>query len=279
MRVVHKWPLHCPRCWVHQNSKSEFVKHQMAGCKTAPKPADDRLDDLQWCELWESCKWDSSISEEERWKILYGKLFPGEPVPSPCKWLLNDDCVRHLTDADYADPFTTIKSLQHRIKIHLPQLLRNRMERELEEELQPLCERLLPKLQNLIDECFEQICQMSDDRESNGRTAHPADNSVDLSYQTTQRSPKHTENLPGLRTCDQRDKGKGRASQIDCREDDTLRQSIEDYFDEPPPDMLSSTEYLGTISIDGISNWELELQEEFFRLSENVNLQAYPYLE
>lgn len=72
--------------------KSEFEKHldKDSRCEKRPPPEDDRISDELMSELRKVNTFASARTQEEKWNILYKKLFPNDSdIPSPCKFFAN----------------------------------------------------------------------------------------------------------------------------------------------------------------------------------------------
>lgn len=167
----HRAPIHCSRCWVEFKTQAELEAHSRSTniCDLAEltTPFEGITTEIE--KKLRSRKKDSRVqSEADRWRGIYRVLFPDEVVPSPCKeidystWM---DSSSPKSDFDPI-PIDGEQSLENRdfanfvehSRRELPQLVRQALERIVNEKTQPLEESLKNgQLVELIKDCQEQI--------------------------------------------------------------------------------------------------------------------------
>ena len=94
----HCAPIRCPRCWLEFQEPRGLERHLRSDiqCEKRQKPAFEEISETTLKLLKCKKRQSSDPGEEGKWRDIYGILFPGAPVPSPCKNLLISHWTRYL---------------------------------------------------------------------------------------------------------------------------------------------------------------------------------------
>ncbi|KAG4432083.1 hypothetical protein IFR05_012437 [Cadophora sp. M221] len=165
--------IHCPRCNLIFNTKSEQQTHvsNPTACKKSPEPIIDGITEDVMRQLR---KRHPGQSQESRWVEIWKLLFPSVPAPSP-----------------YFEP-PTIKSNDRELedyeaylRLELPRVFRSAVETAVNGALQPNEENLRAQLLSLIRDAQDEVF-------SQYRAAHPQPEPLPS-------SPSHYTNSLGTR--------------------------------------------------------------------------------
>jgi hypothetical protein len=83
----HRVPIQCKRCWLPFKTQAALDAHLTVVdiCALSPgHPAEGLTLDLEK-KLKSRKKASPDQTEEQRWREIYGLLFPNEVVPNPCE--------------------------------------------------------------------------------------------------------------------------------------------------------------------------------------------------
>jgi hypothetical protein len=84
----HRAPIQCVRCWLFFKDQFGLDTHLSVDtiCKRRPGTRTDGITPDMEKRLRSRKKTFANQTEEERWREIYGMLFPDEDVPTACKF-------------------------------------------------------------------------------------------------------------------------------------------------------------------------------------------------
>ncbi len=167
----HVLPPQCHRCCTTFAHDVALREHQRdpRGCEIQESVPLEGFDKDQERRLKSKKRSQTYQSEEEKWKGVYRILFPDdteEDMPNPCKFLSSVHVAKtnpSSIDIEY-QPCTgetpepsNITRFQEFSRLELPRLVRRTLETAVEQEAQPLEDRLKERLVDIVKECQTQL--------------------------------------------------------------------------------------------------------------------------
>jgi hypothetical protein len=110
-------------------------------------------------------------TEDEKWKSVYRILFPDDAeadIPTP--YIDYQPCIGHLVESSHVMRFQQFSRLE------LPRLVRRNLEAVVEQEAQPLEEKLKERLVDIVKECQTQLVAMFQTIDGPSIVARSSDN-------------------------------------------------------------------------------------------------------
>ncbi|KAH7389987.1 hypothetical protein BKA66DRAFT_460242 [Pyrenochaeta sp. MPI-SDFR-AT-0127] len=155
----HLLPPQCHRCCTTFAHDTALRAHQRdeRGCAVRTQMPLEGFDKEQERRLKSKKRSQTYQSEEEKWKGVYKILFPddeAEQMPSPYI-----EYHPHTTDPNTPSSISTFQDFSRR---ELPRLVRRTLESVVEQEAQPLEDRLKERLVDIVRECQAQLVTMFD---------------------------------------------------------------------------------------------------------------------
>lgn len=172
----HLLPIQCNRCCATFANEPTLREHQRDphGCDIKDQVPLEGFDKDQERKLKSKKRSLVYQSEEDKWKGVYRILFPDDndvDMPSPCKCLSRvtpDTLLTGIKDIEY-QPCTNggptgepsnISRFQEFSRLELPRLVRRTLEVTVEEEAQPLEDRLKERLVDIVRDCQTQLISL-----------------------------------------------------------------------------------------------------------------------
>lgn len=153
----HLLPPQCHRCCTTFSNDVTLREHQRdpRGCDVREQMPLEGFDKEQERHLKSKKKSQVHQTEEEKWKGVYRILFPDdgeEDIPTP--YIEYQPCTGQ--DADKSSIFR----FQEFSRLELPRLVRRTLEAVIEQEAQPLEDKMKEKLVDIVQECQTQLLTM-----------------------------------------------------------------------------------------------------------------------
>ncbi|KAF2806291.1 uncharacterized protein BDZ99DRAFT_394273, partial [Mytilinidion resinicola] len=150
----HALPIACPRCCNTFKSDAELYNHSRApeSCEVQEQRPLDGFNRDQEMRLKSKKRSPTIVTEEEKWKAIYRILFPFDPeadMPSPCK--------SDLGSSYFSNEFAMFEVFSRR---ELPRLVQTGLEVIVEQETQPLEDRLKSQLVEIVRNSQAQLFSM-----------------------------------------------------------------------------------------------------------------------
>lgn len=121
----HKAPIQCVRCWIFFKTQDDLNIHISAIniCDVRPGQPIEGINHDMILRLRSRKKTSNDQNEEDRWKRMYGTIFPNEEMPSPFFEPVSDDI------AQFQEPIGL--PIEEFMRQQLPQFLSSRLEMEI----------------------------------------------------------------------------------------------------------------------------------------------------
>ncbi|KAF2736281.1 hypothetical protein EJ04DRAFT_551355 [Polyplosphaeria fusca] len=154
----HLLPIQCNRCCSTFPSESSLKEHQRdpRGCEVREQAPREGFDKDQERKLKSKKRSQVHLSEEDKWNVVYKILFPDDDeaeMPSPYIEYQPPGAVAPQGE-------TNITRFHEFSRLELPRLVRRTLETVVEEEAQPLEDKLKDRLVDIVKECQTQLFSM-----------------------------------------------------------------------------------------------------------------------
>ncbi|OCK96479.1 uncharacterized protein K441DRAFT_455207, partial [Cenococcum geophilum 1.58] len=145
----HALPIQCPRCCRPFENDAALNKHHQAleGCELGQGEAIESFNKEQEKRLRSRKRPALEQTEEDKWKEVYRILFPDynlSTIPSPCK---------HISSHYY----TNVYRMPNFLSRELPCRVREMLEVAMNDELQPIEDKLKSQLVDMVRTCQEDL--------------------------------------------------------------------------------------------------------------------------
>ncbi|KAF8854835.1 hypothetical protein BDZ45DRAFT_596462, partial [Acephala macrosclerotiorum] len=142
----------CERCSELFKDEHKLRDHFMAikTCNLQPPVIVDGITCKLERQLKSRKKTHSTQSQEDRWKAIYRILFPLEVIPSPYFEPLHEDATESPGTIQLSD-------YEEYSRRELPRIFQGALEEAINQETEPIAERLRNQLINMIQECQERV--------------------------------------------------------------------------------------------------------------------------
>ncbi|KAF2493129.1 hypothetical protein BU16DRAFT_563306 [Lophium mytilinum] len=154
----HSLPPRCTRCCQIFKSESDVTAHSRLpeGCEVRDGEPPEGIDGCQIQKLRSKKRGQFSNTREDRWSYVYSVLFPNMAIPSPY-YDYEEDFGQKPTDSLVSARLARYDAF---LKRHLPNIVRQELQTEMEKELSVIDENLTNKLPNIVESCLERLCRM-----------------------------------------------------------------------------------------------------------------------
>ncbi|KAF2028881.1 hypothetical protein EK21DRAFT_113413 [Setomelanomma holmii] len=153
----HLLPPQCHRCCTTFSTEVALREHQRdpAGCDVQAQVPLEGFDKDQERRLKSKKKSQNYMTEDEKWKVVYRILFPDDAetdIPTP--YIEYQPCTGQVVEP------SNVVRFQQFSRLELPRLVRRTLEAVVEQEAQPLEDRLKERLVDIVKECQTQLVSM-----------------------------------------------------------------------------------------------------------------------
>ncbi|KAF1844455.1 uncharacterized protein K460DRAFT_397545 [Cucurbitaria berberidis CBS 394.84] len=153
----HLLPPQCHRCCTTFNNDVALREHQRdaRGCEVQEQTPLEGFDKDQERRLKSKKRSQQYQSEEDKWKGVYRILFPDDiEADIPSAYIEYQPCTRQTPEP------SDITQFQEFTRLELPRLVRRTLEIVVEQEAQPLEDKLKERLVDIVKECQSQLVNM-----------------------------------------------------------------------------------------------------------------------
>jgi len=178
----------CPRCKELFENQTKLDDHFTAvkGCELSSADPADGITATIEKRLRSRKKTHPDQTEEDRWRGIYQILFPGEDIPSPCNFphTPSSPKIRPLLTVTDFEPIQEdlpqspesqeLANYEDYSRRELPRIFRRALEAALNDESQPIAERLLRQLPSMIQDCQDVVFSSYRARLHSDNTESPA---------------------------------------------------------------------------------------------------------
>jgi hypothetical protein len=153
----HLLPPQCHRCCTTFSNDVALREHQRdaRGCDVREQTPPEGFDKEQERRLKSKKKSQTYQTEEEKWKSVYRILFPDDgeaDIPTP--YIEYQPCTGQT-----AEP-SNVARFQEFSRLELPRLVRRTLEAVVEQEAQPLQDKMKERLVDIVKECQNRLLSM-----------------------------------------------------------------------------------------------------------------------